>query len=108
MAAKSHFIDGRWIDGAGAPFASHDPATGNVVWEGRSAQSQEIDQAVTAARKAIAPWANVPLKQRIYVLERFAEQLKEHRPELAEAISQEVGKPRWEAISEVDSMIGKI
>jgi len=108
MAAKSHFIDGQWIEGTGASFASHEPATGDVVWEGKSAQMPEIDRAVSAARSALPAWADLPLQQRIFVLQHFAEQLTAHRSELAEAISREVGKPRWEAISEVDSMIGKV
>ena len=63
---------------------------------------------MSAARTALVRWADLPLQQRIYVLQHFAEQLTAHRSELAEAISREVGKPRWEAISEVDSMIGKV
>ena len=108
MAAKSHFIDGRWIEGTGETFVSNDPATGDAVWEGPAAQSAEIDQAVSAARNALGKWADLQLQQRIYVLQHFAEQLAAHRAEIAEAISMEVGKPRWEANSEVDSMIGKI
>jgi succinylglutamic semialdehyde dehydrogenase len=108
MAAKSHFIDGQWIEGSGSPFASHDPAIGDGVWEGQSAQVPEIDRAAGAARTALAAWAVLPLQQRVFVLQHFAEQLTAHRAELAEAISREVGKPRWEAISEVDSMIGKV
>lgn len=108
MAAKSHFIDRRWIEGAGAPFQSLDPATGTTVWEGRSAAPGEIDQAVAAARRAVQSWAEEPLQRRIFFLQAFAEQLKSHRDELAEAICREVGKPRWEALSEVDSMIGKV
>jgi len=108
VAAKSHFIDGHWTDGAGAAFESHDPATGQVVWQGWAATGEEIDRAVVAARKASESWADLPLQQRIFFLQQFAEQLKAHRAELAEAISREAGKPRWEALGEVDSMIGKV
>ena len=31
MEAKSHFIDGRWVSGAGASFHSTDPATGEPL-----------------------------------------------------------------------------
>jgi succinylglutamic semialdehyde dehydrogenase len=112
MATKSHFIDGRWIESpAGPAFKSTDPATaspGEVVWEGFVAAAGEVDQAVAAARGAAESWASVPVQRRIFFLERFAQLLKDHRAELGEAISKETGKPTWEALSEVDSMINKV
>ena len=108
MAAKSHFIDGQWTDGAGPRFHSTDPATGQPVWEGWAAGPEEIDRAIASARRASGSWAELPLPERIYFLQQFAEQLKSNRADLAEAISREAGKPRWEALSEVDSMINKV
>lgn len=108
MAAKSHFIDGKWLDGAGGVFRSIDPATGQCVWEGPAATAAEVDRAVGAARKAWESWADTPIAQRIFFLESFATQLKDNRAKLAEAISRETGKPTWEALGEVDSMIGKV
>jgi succinylglutamic semialdehyde dehydrogenase len=108
MGAKSHFIDGKWIEGAGTLFRSTDPATGEKVWEGAAATPFEVDGAVGAARRACESWADTPLRQRIFHLEAFARQLKDNRAKLAEAISRETGKPTWEALGEVDSMIGKV
>lgn len=108
MAAQSHFIDGRWAEGSGPAFESHDPVTGDVVWHGAAAGAGEIDRAIAGARNAWETWAELPIEQRIGFLTRFAEGLKSRRAELAEAISREVGKPKWEALSEVDSMIGKV
>ena len=108
MGAKSHFINGQWIAGAGGPFKSIDPAIQEPIWEGAAATSEEVDAAISAARKAWESWANAPLQQRIFFLEAFAQQLKDNRSKLAEAISRETGKPTWEALSEVDSMIGKV
>lgn len=108
MAAQAHFLDGRWIAGTGPAFESHDPATREIVWQGGSAGANEIDAAVAAARKASEAWAECTVEQRIEFLKQFADGLKSRRAELAEAISREAGKPRWEALTEVDSMIGKI
>ena len=110
MATKSHFINGLWIESAaGQAFKSTDPATaGEVVWEAPAATVDEVDRAVSAAREAADSWAAVPLTQRIFFLERFAQQLKDNRARLAESISRETGKPTWEALSEVDSMINKV
>lgn len=107
MQPKSHFVDGRWLEGTGAALASHDPATGHVVWEGRGAAIDEVNAAVESARKALESWSDLGTERRIGFLLRFAAQLQSHRAELSEVISRETGKPRWEALTEVDSMIGK-
>ena len=108
MSGKSQFINGRWVDGAGPSFASHDPATGSIVWEGTSATGSDIDAAVCAARGALESWIDLGTETRISHLLQFGEQLKSHRAELSEMISRETGKPRWESLTEVDSMIGKV
>ena len=108
MAAKTHFIDGRWIEGAGPRYQSIDPASGQTVWEGPAAVQSEIDQAIDAARRAQPAWSQLPVARRIHSLQHFAESLKSGRAELAEAISRETGKPRWESLGEVDSMINKV
>lgn len=108
MPAKSLFIDGRWIEGAGPAMTSHDPACGQVVWEGAAATGTQIDATISAARNAREAWSDLGPEARIPILLRFAEQLKSHRAELSEIISRETGKPRWESLTEVDSMIGKL
>jgi len=108
MPARSLFIDGRWTDAAGDAFHSTNPATGEVVWQGRAASPADIDRAVEAARRAQPLWTSTPIEKRISLLESFVAQLKSNRARLAEAISREAGKPLWESNTEVDSMIGKI
>ena len=108
MEAKSHFIEGHWLAGLGALFHSTDPSTGRPVWQGRVADKSEIDRGVMAARGALEEWSSRSVEDRIEFLNRFAEQLKSHRSDLAEAISREAGKPKWESLTEVDAMIGKV
>ena len=40
------FIDGEWAAGTGPVFASHNPGTGAVVWQGNSASADDVDRAV--------------------------------------------------------------
>jgi succinylglutamic semialdehyde dehydrogenase len=108
MMRPELFIDGVWRGGAGPRFASVDPATGDHVWQGASANGDDIGEAVAAARLAFSAWANAPLEERIGVAVKFADALKEKRDLFADAISREMGKPRWEARGEVDAAIGKI
>lgn len=108
MPGLSSFIQGQWIQGNGEPFSSMDPARGDTIWAGNSVTEDQVDRAVKAAREAYDWWADEPLEARIQYLETFKDQLEAHRDDLAETISRETGKPRWESLTEVASMIGKI
>jgi len=87
---------------------SHDPATGEVIWTGQGSTVQDVGDAVGSARSALDSWSNTPLTDRAAVAQRFADRLRERKPQLAEIISRETGKPRWESATEVDSMIAKV
>lgn len=89
-------------------FSSVNPATGDTVWTGPAASAADVDRAVAAARAAFPAWRDSPLEERTAILRAFAAQLTSAKDELARAISAEVGKPHWEALTEVQSMIGKI
>jgi succinylglutamic semialdehyde dehydrogenase len=67
-----------------------------------------VDRAIAAARAAFEPWADLAPAQRQAHLEKFAEQLTAHKADLAELISTETGKPLWESLEEVGSMVGKV
>ena len=87
---------------------SIDPATGDTVWEGEVADATRCAAAVAGARAAFNGWARTPLTERIAVARRFAELLGADRDTLAETISRETGKPRWETLTEVASMLAKV
>ena len=108
MDKQVHFVDGRWTAGRGAAFDSTDPATAQVIWSGHEAAPSQVDQAVAAARLASQRWIDTPLTRRIEYLRAFAGQLTDHRRQLAQTISLETGKPRWESLTEVAAMIAKI
>jgi succinylglutamic semialdehyde dehydrogenase len=104
----SHFINGQWLTGDGPALQAIDPANGNLTWTGAQATAAEVDQACQAARGAFVAWASTPLDERIAVCVRFRDLLKEHTEALALLISQEVGKPLWEARTEVTTMANKV
>lgn len=87
-------------------FQSHNPATQEVVWEGYATTPQNVDKAVEAARKT--EWASRTVQERIGYLESFRTNLNKASEKVAEAISQETGKPLWESRTEVQAMINKI
>ena len=105
---KPNFINGEWISGGADAFSSTDAVTGEVLWHGSAAGLPEVTQAVRAARVACDEWSSLPVKERIEFLYQFKSELEEGKTDLALAIAQEVGKPKWEALTEVNAMIGKI
>ncbi|WP_075793571.1 succinylglutamate-semialdehyde dehydrogenase [Massilia putida] len=105
---RNHFIDGTWIAGEGAALAVVDPSSGNTIWTGRHATAAEVAAATDAARRAFEGWAERGLDERIAVCVRFRDLLKEHGESLAVTIAREVGKPLWEARTEVATMAAKV
>ena len=89
-------------------FSSINPATGETVWSGPAAGPPAVEAAVRGARAASAAWAGKSFDERAAVAKAFAAQLAANKETLAAAISREVGKPHWEALTEVQSMVGKI
>ena len=104
----SHYINGTWLPGKGAPFQSLDPASGLELWTGQSAISAEIELALTAARQAAPMWAATPYSTRQALIEKFALYLKNEQEKIAEIISSETGKPLWESNQEVAAMVSKV
>ncbi len=103
-----NFIAGEWVQASGPKFSSRNPATGIEIWSGHSSTEPEIDSAVMAARDAARDWSYRPMGERIRIVEAFGKQLQARQENLATVISREVGKPLWEARTEVQAMIGKI
>ncbi|MGQ9426572.1 succinylglutamate-semialdehyde dehydrogenase [Gilvimarinus sp. F26214L] len=102
------FIDGQWRAGSGESFASRQPVTGATLWEGRGATSEDVDEAIRAARKAFPAWRRLRFEERLEIVERFGGLLEQHKEALARQIGSETGKPLWESRTEVGAMIGKI
>lgn len=67
-----------------------------------------LDDALAAARRAFPAWRRTKPSERAALLLRYRERLRAHRDPLASTLAREVGKPLWEALTEVDAMIAKI
>ncbi len=104
----SNFINGVWSAGSGAELVTIDPSNGKQTWASRESTAQDVEQACAAARAAFESWALTPLEERIAVCTRFRDLLKQEAEALALLIAEEVGKPMWEARTEVTTMANKI
>jgi succinylglutamic semialdehyde dehydrogenase len=102
------YIGGAWRAGSGERFSSHDPATGDKVWEGRAATPDDVSEAMAAARLAFPAWSRRPVEERVSIARKFGEIIKRRGEEIAQIISREMGKALWDARGEVQAMAGKV
>lgn len=103
-----HFINNTWVEGTGESFISTNPATLESLWTGHAATPEEIDTAVQSARLAFMQWSDLSFKDRVTYLNRFNDLIKKNQSNLALIISEETGKPLWEAKGEIESMLKKL
>jgi len=68
----------------------------------------QVDRAVDAARSAQRAFRKLGAPARTALLRAYQARLREHAASIAETIAREIGKPLWEARSEVAAMIGKV
>ncbi len=105
---KGLYIHGEWISGYGKEKTSVNPYNGQPIWKAPAASFSDVARAVRAAKTAFPRWSETPFDERVELIKAFKKILQEESGLLAEAISQETGKPLWESKTEVQAMIGKI
>ncbi|WP_421412759.1 succinylglutamate-semialdehyde dehydrogenase [Serratia plymuthica] len=108
MSHPALFINGAWQQGRGAEFGKTDPVDNQTLWQANAADGSDVAAACEAARAAFPAWARTPFEQREQLVKRFAALLEAHKQDLAAVISRETSKPRWETLTEVQAMIGKV
>src|SRR5213080_2372924 len=108
LGAKTfqNYIDGKWVDAAsGATFESTSPANGETIGAFPKSGLEDVDHAVAAAKTAYEEWRLVPAPKRGEVLFRFAQLLAEHKDDVTELLTHEMGKVRAEAAGDVQEAI---
>ena len=89
-------IDGEWAAaGSGESWAHTHPATGEYVASFPIAGPQDVDRAVRAARRAFdeGPWPRARASERVRVLRRIADLVREHGDELLRVQALDNGVP---------------
>lgn len=88
------FIDNQWVMPEGAEYyASYDPASGKMLAETVQAGQQQVDQAVSAARRAFESWSKTSGLVRARHLYAIARNIQKHQRLLAVLESMDNGKP---------------
>lgn len=89
-------INGQFVDAAtGKTFETLDPRTGNVIASVAEGDAEDVNRAVSAARKAFdeGPWPRMSPYERSKILLRFADLLEKHNDEIAALETWDNGKP---------------
>ncbi|MDQ3733398.1 MAG: aldehyde dehydrogenase family protein, partial [Actinomycetota bacterium] len=81
------------------------PITGEDLFGYPMASADDVSAAIGAARTAFSEWRVVPAPVRGAVVKRFGALVTEHKADIAELISIEVGKIASEALGEVQEVV---
>ena len=101
-----NLIGGEWVDAAsGETFESTSPADGELIGVFPRSGADDVDRAVAAAKEAFEEWRLVPAPKRGEILFRFAQLLTEHKDELTDLMTHEMGKVKAEAGGDVQEAI---
>lgn len=87
---------------------SVNPSNGSVVYEVDYETHESICEKVSEACEISKKWGLTSIDERVAICERFTNILKESVDDIALVISEEMGKPVWEAKTEINAAIGKL
>ncbi|KAJ6686766.1 ALDEHYDE DEHYDROGENASE-RELATED [Salix purpurea] len=93
-------INGQFVDAAsGKTFPTLDPRTGEVIAHVAEGDVEDVNRAVSAARKAFdeGPWPRMTAYERSRIILRFADLLEQHTDEIAALETWDNGKPYEQA-----------
>jgi aminomuconate-semialdehyde/2-hydroxymuconate-6-semialdehyde dehydrogenase len=89
-----NYIDGQFAEPAnGAYLPNVAPATGEVYGEIPDSGAEDVERAITAAKKAFPMWSNLTAAERSAHMLRVSQRIEERLDELAAAESKDNGKP---------------
>ncbi|MEO5968971.1 MAG: succinylglutamate-semialdehyde dehydrogenase [Bdellovibrionia bacterium] len=93
-------VNGEWVCRSPADFSDE---FGKVQYSYSS-----VDEAVQSSRNAFLSWRRLTVADRAAYLKKYQAALLRHEDFLTEVIAREVGKPLWEAKTELAAMVGKV
>src|SRR3712207_1080479 len=101
MDVIKHWIDNEPVDGGDRKGDVFDPATGERTAQVVYATREDVDRAVSAAKKALASWSKTSLARRTRILFAFRELVERNKDEIARMLTREHGKVLSDAAGEV-------
>ncbi|MER8578692.1 aldehyde dehydrogenase family protein [Mesorhizobium sp. M1423] len=107
---RQMFIGGGWVDArSGRTMESRNPATGAVIATVPRCDRQDIDLAVTAARKAFeGPWSRFKPYERQVLLLRIADLFEKHWEEISRSDTTDMGMPIMRTRANRNRVVGML
>jgi len=88
------YINGQWLENKGADILDViNPATEEVVAQVACGSTQQVNDAVVAARKAFPAWSATSSETRSDIIKKIASEMQKRQDELTLAVSQTMGCP---------------
>lgn len=97
-----HYINGEWTETGDGKIEVMNPATGEVVGSVPNGGEEEATAAIDAAAAAFPEWSKTTAYHRAELLMKWHDLLLEHKEEIGEILTKEMGKPLAEAIGEIE------
>jgi betaine-aldehyde dehydrogenase len=89
-----NFVDGAFVDPAeGQTEPIINPANAEVIAHAPLSDAQDVDRAVSAARRAFDAWSTTTPGERALAILKLADAIEEHADEITELESANAGKP---------------
>jgi succinate-semialdehyde dehydrogenase / glutarate-semialdehyde dehydrogenase len=96
------YIDGEWTDGSGSRRQDIvNPATTEILGTVPLAEGADLDRALAAAGRGFRLWRDLPVDERVGILHRAANLVRERAGAIGKTMTIEQGKPLPEARGEV-------
>ncbi|MCG8552270.1 MAG: aldehyde dehydrogenase family protein [Desulfobacterales bacterium] len=109
LPKMKNYINNEWVDSVSEQIGDvFNPATGEQIGTVPYGNSQDVDAAVAAAKKAFPEWRKTPPLTRARYLFRIKEAFEENFEEIAQTLTTEQGKVIDEARGEVRRMIENV
>ena len=93
-------VNGEWVSRSPADFSDE---IGKFQYS-----YSAVDEVVQSAKSSFVSWRRLGLSARADLLKKYQSVIRRREDELAEMIAREVGKPLWEAKSELTAMTNKV
>jgi len=102
MNTSKILIHGEWIDSVSKEILDvFNPSTGQVIARIPNCEQQDVDNAVKSAMAGFIVWKNTPAEKRAQIIHQAADLIRKNADQVANEISQEMGKPLKSARGEV-------
>lgn len=103
--AVKNYVAGKFVLNGKKSMDVISPATGKIISTVPLSSSNDLDEAVKAAKAAFPAWSGMPIKERVQVFYRYKTLLEKNMQELARMVQEENGKTLDESIAEVEKSI---